>query len=120
MLSDVTLLYPIVTPIVFAILVLGIGTIFERVADGKLQLAREITAVIGFAVTSLYVFLTYWQLRYLQIISDWSLVTFGAFIPATFYYEYMPAGYWLTFAYQVLVNGQNWLLYRAVMPPTGS
>lgn len=120
MLSDVTLLYPIVAPIVFAILVLGVGAIFERVADGKLQLAREIVAVIGFAVTSLYVFLTYWQLRYLQIVSDWSLMTLGVFIPATFYYEYMPAGYWLTFAYQVFVNGQNWLLYRAVMPPTGS
>ncbi|MBS7287808.1 MAG: hypothetical protein KIH01_03440 [Candidatus Freyarchaeota archaeon] len=120
MLSDITLLYPIILPIFFAILVLGVGTLFERIMNGKLQLAREIVAVIGLAVTSLHVFLIYWQLRYLQILSDWFAMAFGVFIPATLYYEYMPAGYWLTFAYQVFVNGQNWLLYRAVMPPAGS
>lgn len=120
MLSDTTLLYPIILPIFFAILVLGVGTLFERIMNGKLQLAREIVAVIGFAVTSFYVFLIYWQLRYLQIISDWSIMGLGVFIPATLYYEYMPAGYWFTLAYQVFVNGQNWLLYRAVMPPAGS
>ncbi|MHA1607172.1 MAG: proton-conducting transporter transmembrane domain-containing protein [Candidatus Freyarchaeota archaeon] len=120
MLSDVTLLYPIIVPIVFAIIVLGAGTLFERVAGGKLQLIREILAVIGFIIASFYVFLTYWQLRYLQIISDWFQLSAGIFIPATLYYEYMPAGYWMTFAYQVFMNGQNWLLYKATMPPAGS
>lgn len=120
MLSDVTLLYPVIVPIVFALVVLGVGTVFEKVADGKLQLAREIVAVIGFAVTSLYIFLIYWQLRYLQVISDWSLMAEGVLVPVTLYYEYMPAGYWLTFAYQTFVNEQNWLLYKATMPPVGS
>ncbi|MEM1658531.1 MAG: proton-conducting transporter membrane subunit [Candidatus Jordarchaeales archaeon] len=120
MLSDVTLLYPVIIPIVFALITLGVGTVFEKVADGKLQLAREIVAVIGFAATSFYIFLTYWQLRYLQVVSDWSLMTQGILVPVALYYEYMPAGYWLTFAYQLFVSGQNWLLYKATMPPVGS
>lgn len=120
MLSDINLLYPIIIPIATAILVLGAGTLFEKVAGGRLQRIREIVAVIGFAATAIVIYQLYWDLTTLKFLSDFTLVQWAIYIPPTFYFEYMPGGFSLTMLVYLLYGGTPLPLIPAIAPPTGS
>jgi formate hydrogenlyase subunit 3/multisubunit Na+/H+ antiporter MnhD subunit len=128
MLSDINLIYPIIIPIATAILVIGAGTLFERVAGGKLQRIREIIATAGFSATAYVIYQMYWNLNTLKLISDTTFITSIIYaytipyLPPTLYFEYMPAGYLLTIVMGTLYSGNTlWALISAVTaPPTGS
>ncbi|MFB0563323.1 MAG: complex I subunit 5 family protein [Candidatus Lokiarchaeia archaeon] len=121
MLSDINLLYPIIIPIVTAILVLGAGPLFERVAGGRLQRIREIIAVIGFAASAVVIYQLYLDLNVLKFVSDFTyIVFFPAYFAPTFYFEYMPGGFALTVLVDLLWGTGYGPLAFLTAPPTGS
>jgi multicomponent Na+:H+ antiporter subunit D len=125
MLSDINLLYPILIPIATAILVIGAGTLFERVAGGRLQRIREIIAVAGLAVTAYFIYIIYLNMNILQLSSDIALIEYQTYIIPTFYFEYMPGGYTTTIIINLLTGGQGPLAQASAIsvftaPPTGS
>nr|MDO8081785.1 proton-conducting transporter membrane subunit [Candidatus Freyarchaeota archaeon] len=124
MLSDINLIYPILIPIATAILVIGAGTLFERVAGGKLQRIREIIATAGFSATAYVIYQMYWNMNTLKLSSDiiFALSATTIYITPTFYFQYMPAGYILTILMNMLYSGSTlWTILAAVTaPPTGS
>lgn len=125
MISDINLLYPILIPIATAILVIGAGTLFERVAGGRLQRIREIIATAGFSITAYIIYLMYLNLNTLQLLSYIAPIVFGMPIIPTYYFEYMPGGYTTTILINLLTGGQGPLakvsaLSMFTAPPTGS
>jgi hypothetical protein len=126
MITDINLLYPILIPIATAILVLGAGTLFERIAGGRLQRIREIIATAGFAITAFFIYQTYLNMNALKLVSDLVLITFPPnYIIPTFYFEYLPGGYTTTILINLLTHGQGPLakvtaLSLFTAPPTGS
>ncbi|MBS7249097.1 MAG: hypothetical protein KIH08_00680 [Candidatus Freyarchaeota archaeon] len=119
MISDINLLYPIIIPIGIALLVLGAGSLFERVAGGKLQRIREVLATLGFAATAVVVYQLYWDLNVLKLVSDYSFLAWGVYIAPTFYFEYLPGGFALTMYINLLLGGAG-PLSLVTAPPTGS
>ena len=120
MISDINLLYPIIIPIVTAILVLGAGSLFERVAGGRLQRIREIIAVLGFAASAFVIYQLYMDLNVLKLVSDFTLYVWGVYFAPTFYFEYMPGGFALTVLVDLLWGTGYGPLAFLTAPPTGS
>nr|MDO8076514.1 proton-conducting transporter membrane subunit [Candidatus Freyarchaeota archaeon] len=120
MISDINLIYPIIIPIVTAIIVLGAGSLFEKVAGGKLQRIRELIATVGFAATAYVIYQLYWDLKVLKDVSDYTLYASLTYIPPTFYFEYMPGGFALTILADLLWGTHLGPLAKVLAPPTGT